>query len=84
MVLNGRTSAVVMSNVTDLNLRVKPVFANVAGFDLGKLQFITELGGGVFNQGVVRAESFSIAVATVISPGELDVTVTVQAVWAID
>ncbi len=59
-------------------------FASVAGFELGKLQFITELGGGVFNQGVVRAESFSVAAATVISPGELDVTMTVQAVWAID
>jgi uncharacterized protein YggE len=58
-------------------------FANVAGFTLGKLQFITESGGQVFNSGLIRAaEAFDSGSS--ISPGELDVSATVQAVWAID
>ena len=62
-------------------------FASLTGVGRGSLLFITEVGGGapaVYDYGV-RAESFdAVSAPTSISTGELEVQVSVQAVFAIE
>jgi uncharacterized protein YggE len=62
-------------------------FAQLTGVKLGKLQYITETGGVVAPAVAYRAEALAgvdAKTSTPISAGELDVSVSVQAVFAIE